>query len=227
MNDLIDIDAVPKMSSVEIADLCEKRHAHVVRDIRNMLKELEITVSKFGHRETYGKNNDREVFRLPKDLTITLVAGYSIKLRKRIIDRWLELEEFENRETQKIDLTNPEQLISIIHQTAEHLQIANKKIQVDKPKVEFYDQFISKDGLYGLQNAARALHQMPNKFVQRLKEEYLFYQGGSLVAKARYIQMGIFEIITTVVDDKIRPRTFITPKGLQYFAKKLDTEPVA
>lgn len=32
------------------------------------------------------------VFDLPKDLTITLVAGYSAPLRHRIVTRWLELE---------------------------------------------------------------------------------------------------------------------------------------
>lgn len=34
----------------------------------------------------------QEEYLLPKDLTLTLVAGYNVRLRKRIIDRWLELE---------------------------------------------------------------------------------------------------------------------------------------
>src|SRR3546814_7869641 len=47
------------------------------------------------------------------------------------------------------------------------------------PKAEFYDQFASSDGLYGIQNAARVLNEPPNKFSRRLKDEgYLFYQGG-------------------------------------------------
>src|SRR3546814_5212572 len=32
------------------------------------------------------------------------------------------------------------------------------------PKAEFYDQFASSDGLYGIQNAARVLNEPPNKF---------------------------------------------------------------
>lgn len=31
-------------------------------------------------------------YRLDKELTLTLVAGYSVELRNRIIKRWLELE---------------------------------------------------------------------------------------------------------------------------------------
>lgn len=33
------------------------------------------------------------MFNLPKDLTLTLVSGYNVQMRHRIITRWLELEE--------------------------------------------------------------------------------------------------------------------------------------
>lgn len=35
-------NATITMSSVEIAELCDKRHDHVMRDIRNMLVELNL-----------------------------------------------------------------------------------------------------------------------------------------------------------------------------------------
>lgn len=99
--------------------------------------------------------------------------------------------------------------------------VLEKKVKEDEPKVSFYEQFANADGLYGLQNAARALGQRPNKFVQELKRKYLFYQGSSLVAKVAYIQRGLFEVKSTVVDDAARLRVFVTPRGLQYFAKQL------
>lgn len=34
-----------------------------------------------------------EMYQLPKDLTLTLVAGYSVPLRHRIVTRWMELEQ--------------------------------------------------------------------------------------------------------------------------------------
>lgn len=80
------------MSSREIADLCEKQHQHVKRDIETMCAGLEINPSSFGRIYKDARNRGQTEFHLPKDLTLTLVAGYNVVLRKRIIDRWLELE---------------------------------------------------------------------------------------------------------------------------------------
>lgn len=70
------------MSSLEIADLTGKNHAHVMRDIRNMLDGLGIGQSSFGsaYKDVQGK--PRDCFSLPKDLTLTLVTGYDVKRRQ-------------------------------------------------------------------------------------------------------------------------------------------------
>lgn len=89
----VQIGNVPiTMSSREIAELCEKQHQHVRRDIEAMCVGLEIDPSTFGRIYKDARNRDQQEYALPKDLTITLVAGYNVKLRKRIIDRWMELE---------------------------------------------------------------------------------------------------------------------------------------
>lgn len=98
---------------------------------------------------------------------------------------------------------------------------AEKAVEAVKPKAEFYDQFANADGLYSLQNAARVLGQGPNKFIGWLKAGYLFYQGSALVPKVQYREMGVFEVKATIVDDKARYQTYVTPKGIQYLAKKL------
>ena len=50
MNELIQNSFnVPTMSSREIAELCDKEHRHVKRDIDVMTEQLEIDASKFGH----------------------------------------------------------------------------------------------------------------------------------------------------------------------------------
>lgn len=91
------------MSSREIAELTGKEPSHVNRDIRAMLDALaddpeldhvreEKDALRFEgiYSDSYGRG--QPCFNLPKDLTITLVAGYNVKVRHAIVTRWQELE---------------------------------------------------------------------------------------------------------------------------------------
>lgn len=84
------------MSSREIAELTGKRHDHVIRDIRNMIGRLSATPDLGWHceTETYAdeQGKTREMYRMDKDTTLTLVSGYDAVLRFRIIKRWQSLE---------------------------------------------------------------------------------------------------------------------------------------
>lgn len=81
------------MSSREISELTGKRHDHVMRDIRNMLSELKITDPKFGGTYLDGSGRSLPCFHLDRELTETLVTGYSIPLRHKVIRRLHELED--------------------------------------------------------------------------------------------------------------------------------------
>ena len=80
------------MSSREIAELTGKRHSDVCRDVRVMLEQVNIDERKFASVYMDAKNEARTEYRLPKDLTITLVSGYRADLRLKIVRRWMELE---------------------------------------------------------------------------------------------------------------------------------------
>ncbi|GEC96628.1 hypothetical protein ZRA01_27010 [Zoogloea ramigera] len=67
--------------------------SNVHRDIRTMLDELKLDPSKFGSVYVDAKGEKRSACCLPKDLTITLVSGYNVTMRHRIVTRWMELEE--------------------------------------------------------------------------------------------------------------------------------------
>ena len=110
------------------------------------------------------------------------------------------------------DLNDPKQLRLLLLDYAD-------KIEKDHPKVQFYDEFINNEGLYNLQNAARALNQSPNLFIRSLKGRFLFYQGSALVPYQHYLNQGLFEVKSAIVDHKARYQTYITTKGLQYFSK--------
>lgn len=81
------------MGSQEIAFHSGKENRQVLRDIRNMLKGLDLPVPDFDNPKVdYLENQQfiarscpqtkrvREIF-LPKDLTLTLVSGWEVKMR--------------------------------------------------------------------------------------------------------------------------------------------------
>ena len=97
MNDLAILKQTAQtMSSREIAQLCEKQHGHVCRDIEQLNQTYEqMGLSKIGqgyytHPST-GSQQHRE-FLLTKEQSIDLVTGYRADIRIRINRRWAELE---------------------------------------------------------------------------------------------------------------------------------------
>ena len=81
------------MSSREIAELTGKQHKHVIRDVRAMLEELEKDGPVLGHQEERDARGYTTAFQLNRELTETLITGYSIKLRHKVILRLHELEQ--------------------------------------------------------------------------------------------------------------------------------------
>lgn len=85
------IDFTAVMTSREIAEITGKAHRHVTRDILVMLNELELDASTFGRIYLDTLNRKQTEYVLDWELTMTLITGYSIKLRNAVIKRLQEL----------------------------------------------------------------------------------------------------------------------------------------
>ena len=86
------------MSSREIAELTEKTHFHVMRDIKALIEQGAIGQSNFGlssYRNS--QNKEQPMYLLDFDATMTLVTGYNAVLRAKVIKRWRELETGESK----------------------------------------------------------------------------------------------------------------------------------
>ncbi|MFW9271829.1 Rha family transcriptional regulator [Glaesserella parasuis] len=59
-------NATLTMSSREIADICGKRHDHVMADIRKMLDELNLNAPDFSGTFKTAQGNEYQCFFLPK-----------------------------------------------------------------------------------------------------------------------------------------------------------------
>lgn len=84
------------MSSLEIAELTEKQHAHVIRDIRPLLAQgvshLNFEESSYKQPQPRGGYKELPCFELTKKGYLILASGYDAVLREKIIDRWEQLE---------------------------------------------------------------------------------------------------------------------------------------
>ena len=80
----MEITKLVQISSLEIAKITGKNHFDVLRDIRKMFIELEITESKFAGSYTDGSGKANSMFVLPKREALILASGYSVKLRAKI-----------------------------------------------------------------------------------------------------------------------------------------------
>lgn len=208
------------MSSREIADLTGSSHDNVLKTVRGLIKRGVVSGNETPYIHPQNGQTYSEVL-LDYRNTMVVVSGYSVELRAKIIDRWQALEEKAASFDPVAALNDPSALRGLLLQNVEKVIALEAKVEADKPKTSFYDQYVNTDGLYGLQNAGRALGAHPNKFTAWLKKDYLFYQGTALVPRVRFIQMGVFEVKSEIHDDKARYRTFVTAKGLSYLAQRM------
>ena len=96
------------MTSREIALLTGKEHFNVMRDIRFMFAELKEDALKFEAIYFDGSNRSQTEFVLDRELTDTLLTGYSALARRAVIARWHKLETEKANTTFTLpDFTNP------------------------------------------------------------------------------------------------------------------------
>lgn len=213
------------MSSREIAELCEKEHRHVARDIEVMFEQLEINPKGYVQIWTHPQNGQsyRE-FMLPKDLTLTLVAGYSVKLRKRIIDRWLELENQQNPTAllPQNYLQALEQLVAS-EKEKQALALENK---VMKPKADFVDLYVDIGTTKSLRETAKILNMPEKAMIAALeRDKALYRQSGNLIPYSDKQSRGLFTVKTGTAEHGHNfTQTRVTSKGIQWIAQRYASE---
>lgn len=231
----------PVMTSREIADLTGKQHAHVMRDIRAYMgailqmergvdvKSLDWAslegVSGFGETpiggvvcsEEINQQNGQPypVYILDKSATLTIISGYNILLRKKIIDRWQELE---NRQPAKIPQTFAEalRLAAEMEEEKERLQL---QLTEAAPKVAFVDRYVTATGSMTFRQVAKLLEAKEPELRLFLIESRVMYRlNGVLTPYSQHIEAGRFEVRTGTTSDSnyAFSQSRFTAKGVQW-----------
>jgi len=229
-NDLITTGQQPlTMSSREIAVLCEKQHKHVLRDIETMLGQ--ITEPNFGPSNflsSYTDSTGRSLkeYRLPKDLTVTLITGYRADLRYKVVKRLEELEDMA-RQPALPDFTNPaEAARAWADQVEQNMKQARQIIDM-REDVAAHERLTGAEGSLNVTEAAKNLGINPrNLFTWMSQHGWIYKRAGSaywLGYQTKCDQGLLVHKSTTVLrpdgSEKISEQVRVTPKGMGKLAK--------
>ena len=212
------IGAERTMSSREIAELTEKEHKHVLRDIRVMLEQLEYKGPGLVHFWTDPQSKrDYHEYLLPEDLTITLVSGYSVQMRHRIVKRWQELEA-RNTPVALPDFTDPVAAARAWADATEQKVKAEVALALAAPKVEMVDRYMDAMGTQTFRQVAKLLQAKEPAFRAFLAARRILYQiNGTWTPYAEHIDAGRFVVKTGSADNgHAFSTTRFTPKGVAW-----------
>lgn len=215
------------MSSREIAELCEKQHKHVLRDIETMLAQVGFDAKGYAHLWTHPQNGQTyPEYRLPRDLTVTLITGYRADLRYKVIKR---LEELEGQKPALPDLSDPAVLLPLLSSYAQRTQIAEAKVEAMSEDVAAHHRLTKADGSLNITEAAKNLGIRPKDLFDWLARNGWIYKRPNSAGWLGYqtkCNQGLVEHKTTTVlrgdgTEKITEQVRITAKGLSALARTL------
>lgn len=212
------------MSSLEIAGLCNKRHDHVMRDIRVMLVELHGSegLPKFGASYLNEQNKEQPCFKLPKRESLVLVAGYNVRMRAAIIDRWQELEEQANAPVLSPANLSRLQLIELAMQAEQERLVLEEKVAKIQPMADALIRIAYTDGGRCLTDSAKVLQMKPREFTAKLAQIGWIYKRAGVTNWVGYqdkVNSGYLEHKLTTVEradgsEKSYAQCLVTPKGM-------------
>ena len=210
------------MSSLEIAELTGKQHAHIMRDIRTLL-EQGVSESNFGlssYKQPQPKGGYKEVpcYELTKKGCLILASGYDALLREKIINRWEELEtEKQSQCEKKLPQTYLEALKELVVAVEENERLLLENSAM-KPKAEYFDKLVDRNLLTNLRDTAKELKIPQNTFISLLLENKYVYRDAKRKLKP-YAEHtpSLFELKDYEHNGHTGTQLFITPKGKETF----------
>ena len=202
----------PTMSSREIAELCDKEHRNVCRDIENLnatygqMGMLKIEQTPYTHEQngqTYYE------YQLTKEQTIDLITGYRADLRIKINRRWQELEQTAPRLPQ----TYLEALRALADEVEAH-EHTQQQLAIAEPKVQYFDKLVERNLLTNFTTTAKEFGIKRKDFLAYLLDnEYIYRdQRGNLLPYAVHVP-HLFEVKEYSKDAHSGVQTLVTPKG--------------
>ena len=202
------------MSTRVIAELCEKEHRNVKRDSEVMFQGLQLDALNFEHIYFDTMNRQQTEYLLDEELTMTLVTGYNVVLRNRVIKRWKELE---SRELSKMEI------LQMALESEQQKLVLQQQLEIQAPKVAFVDKYVAGHGNKTFRQVAKLLGANERKFRDFLESNRIMYKlNGEWTAYQNHVDAKRFYVKTGVSDSgHAFNHALFTPKGIEWIAGEL------
>lgn len=212
MEEIIKLGRTDTMTSLEIAEITGKKHAHVMRDIRSLI-EQGVNGSNFGLVNYKDKKGEvRPMFELTPKGCLILASGYDALLREKIINKLEELEK-NHREQYQVPQSFSEALMLAakqqekIEQQQLALESKNKEIvQLSatitemQPKVSYVDTILSCKETVTTTQIAQDYGQSAKAFNILLRNFGVQHKvGGQWILYAKYLPCGYVQSETVSI----------------------------
>ena len=211
------------MGTRVIAEICEKEHRNVKRDCDVMFASLNLDALKFEHIYFDSMNRQQTEYLLDEELTMTLVTGYNIVLRNRVIKRWKELELQESQPSYAIE--DPIERAKKWIEEEKQKQAAIHQLELAAPKVQYFDKVVDRSTLLNATQVAQKLG-MSAVAMNKLLDDLDVYSRNvkrARVFKQWFIDAGYGELKQTELGYS---QPMFTTKGEAWAIEKLVSEGV-
>lgn len=227
-------------TSLAIAEGTDTQHKNVLELVRTYLADLkEFGGVAFETRpfETAGGTQHREIAILNEQqstLVLTFMRNSEIVVgfKKRLVKAFWEMAK--KLSEPKLNPANLSrlQLIELAMQAEQERLVLEAENKILKPKAEITDRIANADGALGLQAAAKALQQQPNKFCDWLRQiGWIYRRPGSSAnlgyqdkVHAGYLTHKVHTIHKDDGTEKVVEQVMITTKGLIKLAELLNVK---
>lgn len=215
-------NAALTMTSREIAELVESRHADVCRTIERLMDGG--SISRYAPTAyTHPQNGQQYTeFHIYQRDSYVIVAQLSPQFTARLVDRWQELEQ--RAATALPDFTNPAEAARAWAAQYEAREALESKVAADAPKVAFAEAVRAIDGACHIEKIAKTLGIGRNKLFRRLRADGILLENN--LPYQKYIDRDYFTVVEQqpYTDSKgVTHATFttmVTGAGQVFLAKR-------
>ncbi|MGY5392085.1 phage antirepressor KilAC domain-containing protein [Acinetobacter sp. NigerLNRRAM0016] len=198
MNAIVPVQ-IKTMTSLEIAELVEKRHDNVKRTIETLVNTSVIVQPQIEDEQStdkMGRTRTTQVYVFTgeqgKRDSIIVVAQLCPEFTARLVDRWQELEA---QVAQPVfDISNPYHLLQAIETQAKQNIELTQKVEKLEPKAQALDTIAETVHTYCIRECAKTIGIKEKDLINLLLQKKWCYRDAEkkLQPHAQYVLNGVF-----------------------------------